>query len=73
MNSDFNRPAKNSAWKLFKGKSTTHVDKVDSSDLTDKQNKQEQPSVPLVEALFLPDFPVRSKDSDFDVSTKIKF
>lgn len=56
-----------SAWKLFKGKSTNHLDKLDSPDGLDKANAQPQLSVPLVEALFLPDFPVKSKDTDYDV------
>lgn len=66
-NAEFPRAGKGSAWKLFKGKSTTHVDRIDTTDAADKQSQQAQSAVPLVEALFLPDFPVRSKDTDFDI------
>ena len=53
------RPDKvRAAWKLFKGKSTTNIDQVDA-DTPNKGGPQAQLSVPLVESLFLPDFPVR--------------
>lgn len=53
------RPEKvRAAWKLFKGKSTTNIDQVDN-DTQSKGGPQAQLSVPLVESLFLPDFPVR--------------
>jgi hypothetical protein len=70
VNSEFSRGGKASNWKLFKGKSTTQIDRVDTTDSAEK-SQQPQLSVPLVEALFLPDFPVRTKDSDFDVSSAI--
>ncbi|KAL4223756.1 ATP binding [Mactra antiquata] len=57
-----------SNWKLFKGKSTTHLNKIDHTDSGDKSSSA-QAAVPLVEALFLPDFPVKNKetDTDFDI------
>lgn len=53
---------------MFKGKSTNALDSMDSSEPLDKQKTQSQLAVPLVEALFLPDFIVKSKDTDYDVS-----
>ena len=54
------RPDKvRAAWKLFKGKSTTNIDQADNADTPTKGGPQAQLSIPLVESLFLPDFPVR--------------
>ena len=56
---DFREDKVKNAWRLFKGKSTNHIDKVDSVESPTKGATQAQLSVPLVESLFLPDFPVR--------------
>ncbi len=69
VNAEFGRTKGRDTWRLFKGKSTNQVDKLDSPDSTVKNTAQPQLAVPLVEALFLPDFPVKSSDTDFDVST----
>lgn len=56
---DFREDKVKNAWRLFKGKSTNHIDKVDAVESPTKGATQAQLSVPLVESLFLPDFPVR--------------
>lgn len=56
---DFKDEKVKTAWKLFKGKSTNYIDKVDGPESLPKAAPQAQLSVPLVESLFLPDFPVR--------------
>jgi len=67
VNSEFSGNKGKGSWRLFKGKSTTQVDRLDSPDAAVKNTAQPQLAVPLVEALFLPDFPVKSSDTDFDV------
>jgi len=74
VNTNFSAPKgkSGSTWRLFRGKSTNALDKMDSNDSNGvKQKTQPQLAVPLVEALFLPDFPVKSQDTDFDVSRKM--
>ncbi|WAR03397.1 S6KL-like protein [Mya arenaria] len=56
-----------STWRLFRGKSTNAIDKMDANEVATKKKTQPQLAVPLVEALFLPDFPVKSQDTDFDI------
>ncbi|WAR03418.1 S6KL-like protein [Mya arenaria] len=56
-----------STWRLFRGKSTNAIDKMDANEVAKKKKNQPQLAVPLVEALFLPDFPVKSQDTDFDI------
>ncbi|XP_052221380.1 serine/threonine-protein kinase S6KL-like [Dreissena polymorpha] len=69
VNTNFNKANTKSgtAWRMFKGKSTNALDSMDSAEPVDKQKTQSQLAVPLVEALFLPDFIVKSKDTDYDI------
>lgn len=73
LDTDLRQEKVRAAWKLFKGKSTNNIDQLDSGESTTKGGHQAQLSVPLVESLFLPDFPVRGdiEHQGFEVFLKI--
>ena len=69
VDTEYKRDKEKPSWKLFKGKSTNQLDNVDAVGSPSAVTPQAQLSVPLVESLFMPDFPVRGdiEQQEFEV------